>query len=337
MLLKRLTETIGVSGNENEVRKLIIQEIKDHVDKLYIDKLGNIITYKKGKNDSKKIMISANMDELGMMVSDIDSSGLVKFIPVGPIDTKFLPSKRVKIGEDKVLGVIGSKPIHLQRPHERKNPIPRKSLYIDIGAKDKESASSLVQIGDYIGLESDYVEFGKDMIKAKFIESRLGCNILIDLLKKDTENSFYGVFTVMSTIGLVGASSVAFDLNPDLAIIIQAVSCNDYPGMDNNTTKIKLGKGPVISLYDKTTIYNRHLVKAIEKINEDKEIPIQYLVDNKFSNDAGKIHLTQDGIPTASISVPCRYINSPSSVINKEDYKNTELLLEEIIGNINNN
>jgi len=140
MLLKKLTESIGVSGNEGEIREIITKEIKDHVDELKVDKIGNIVAFKKGKNNSKKVMVSTNIDELGLIVTEIGSTGLLKFKAVGDIDIKMLPSKRVKIGEKGILGVIGAKPIHLQKSSERKKPIDRKGLYIDMGVKGKEEA-----------------------------------------------------------------------------------------------------------------------------------------------------------------------------------------------------
>lgn len=331
MLLKRLSEAIGVSGKENVVRNIIIDEIKDYVQEYKIDKLGNIIAFKKGNKEDKKIMISSHMDEMGLVVSEIGSTGLIKFIPVGQIDTKFLPSKRVRVGEKEILGVIGAKPIHLQEASERKKPIGRKSLYIDLGVNSKEEAEKLVSIGDYIGLDSEYVEFGEDLVKAKFLDSRVGCSMLIDLLKQDSEVSFYAVFSVMKNIGLRGIGPAAFEINPNISIVLQAVSTTDYPDTNNQQSSVKLGKGPGLSLYDRRNIYDKRLNKSINEISNENNIEIQYIIESNNDSDSDKIHMSREGIPTASLNIPCRYMYSPVSVINKKDYENSMKLLNEVI------
>ena len=184
MLLKLLTEASGVSGNEKEVRNLIVSQIKDYVDNIKIDKLGNIIAYKKGKKASKTVMVTAHMDEVGLLVKDIDSSGLLKFMTVGGIDKRILVSKPVLVGNDKIYGVIGAKPIHLQNRTEWENALEIDDLYIDIGANSKEDAKKYVKIGDYVSFYSPYREFGDNLLKAKALDNRVGCSMLINLLKE---------------------------------------------------------------------------------------------------------------------------------------------------------
>ena len=177
MLLKELTEASGVSGNEKNVRDLIISEIKDFVDSYKIDRIGNIIAYKKGKDTGKKLMVTAHMDEVGLMIKDIDNEGFIKFMPVGGIDKRILVSKPVLVGKDKLPGVIGAKPIHLQKPDERTKALNINDLYIDIGAKSKEEAEKYVSIGDYAIFDSEYIEFGEGLIKAKALDNRVGCSL----------------------------------------------------------------------------------------------------------------------------------------------------------------
>ena len=240
MLLKRLTEAAGVSGNEKEVRDIIIEEIKDHVDELIVDRLGNVIAYKKGKEDSKKLMITAHMDEVGLMITDIDNEGLLKFTTVGGIDKRILVSKPVLIGKNKILGVIGAKPIHLQKRDEWQKALNIDQLYIDIGAKNKEEAERLVNIGDYVSFDSQYIEFGDDLIKAKALDNRVGCSLLIELIKETKDIGFYGVFTVMEEIGLVGAGPAAYRVDPDISIILEGTLFYELPNMDEHLVPTSL-------------------------------------------------------------------------------------------------
>lgn len=267
MLLKKLTEASGVSGNEKEVRELIISEIKDHVDSIKVDRIGNIIAYKKGVNNSKTLMIAAHMDEVGLLIKDIDSSGLLKFIPVGGIDKRILVSKPVLIGKDKVPGVIGAKPIHLQKSEWTK-ALEIDDLYIDIGATSKEDAEKYVKVGDYVCFYSQYTEFGDNLVKAKALDNRVGCSILIDLIKKVNDINFYGVFTVMEEVGLIGAGPAAYEVNPDISIVLEGTLCYDIPKLDSHLVPTYLGMGPAISLIDRTTIFDATLREKIIDISK---------------------------------------------------------------------
>ncbi|WP_313756493.1 M42 family metallopeptidase [Tissierella sp.] len=331
MLLKQLTEVSGVSGNEKEVRDLIISEIKEHVDILKIDRIGNIIAYKKGKSTDKRLMITAHMDEVGLLIKEIDSMGLLKFTTVGGIDKRILVSKPVLVGKDKIMGVIGAKPIHLQKKEEWKRALTLDELYIDIGAKSKEEAEKLVAIGDYVSFASDYVEFGENLVKAKALDNRVGCSLLVNLIKEVKDISFYAVFTVMEEIGLVGAGPAAYEVNPDISLILEGTLCYDMPKLDTHLVPTYLNKGPAISLIDRTTVYNHKFRRKVVSIAEKNNIPYQYRKTSMGGNDSGKIHTTREGSLTTTISVPCRYIHSPASVMSKEDYNNTYLLLKAIL------
>ncbi|WP_077367596.1 M42 family metallopeptidase [Anaerosalibacter sp. Marseille-P3206] len=334
MLLKELTEAFGVSGNEKEVRDLILNEIKDFVTDIKVDKIGNIIAYKKGKIDSPKLMITAHMDEVGLMITGIDNSGLLKFTTVGGIDKRILVSKTVRIGKNKINGVIGSKPIHLQDKDEWSKALDIKNLYIDIGVNTKEEAEKLVSIGDYVMFNSEYIEFGNNLIKAKALDNRVGCSVLIDLLKEETDLSFYGVFTVMEEVGLVGAGPAAYSVEPDISIILEGTLCADTPGTEDHMIPTKLGHGPAISLMDRTTLFDVNLRQKIVSIAKENNIPYQFRKTTFGGNDSGKIHLAKKGSVTSTISVPCRYIHSPVSVMSKKDYYNTHKLLLAIINKI---
>lgn len=334
MLLKKLTEARGVSGNENEVREIIINEIKDYVDDIQVDRIGNIIAFKKGEIDTPRLMIAAHMDEVGLMITKIEDSGLLKFTCVGGIDQRVLVSKPVIVGNKKVNGVIGSKPIHMQKRTEWKKALDYKELYIDIGVSSKEEAEKLVKVGEYASFLSNYVEFGDELVKAKSLDDRVGCSILIDILKTKTKLSIYGVFTVMEEIGLVGAGPAAYRIEPDIGIVLEGTTCSDVPGIEGHLLATELGKGPAISLMDRTTVFNKDLRKFIIDIAKENNIPYQLRRTTFGGNDSGKIHLAKEGSVTATISVPCRYIHSPISVMSKNDYTNAEKLLSLLIDNL---
>lgn len=331
MLLKRLTEGAGVSGNEKEVRDIIIEEIKDCVDNLKVDKLGNIIAYKKGQGSSKKLMVTAHMDEIGLMIIDIDDMGLLKFTTVGGIDKRILVSKPVLVGKNKIPGVIGAKPIHLQKREEWKNALGIEQMYIDIGADGKSEAERLVSIGDYVVFDSQYIEFGDNLVKAKALDNRVGCGLLIKLLQEIEDIEFYGVFTVMEEIGLIGAGPAAYAVDPDISIILEGTLCYDMPKLDEHLVPTYLNKGPAISLVDRTTLFHREFRDKIVEIAKKNNIPYQYRKTAMGGNDSGKIHTTKEGSITSTISVPCRNIHSPTSVMSKADYENTYKLLNAIL------
>lgn len=331
MLLRELTEASGVSGNEKEVRDLIITEIKDYVSSYKVDRIGNIIAHKKGKDNGKKLMITAHMDEVGLIVTEIDNMGLLKFITVGGIDKRILVSKTVLVGKDKILGVIGAKPIHLQKKEERTKALNLDELYIDIGASTKEEAEGKVNVGDYVLFSTEYTEFGDGLIKAKALDNRVGCSLLIDLIKEVEDVDFYAVFTVMEEVGLVGAGPAAYEVDPDIAIILEGTLCYDMPKLDTHLIPTYLDKGPAISLIDRTTIYNKEFRDRIVVIAEENNIPYQFRKTSMGGNDSGKIHIAKEGALTTTISVPCRYIHSPVSVMSRNDYNNTFALLKAIL------
>ena len=331
MLLKQLTEASGISGNEKEVRDFIISEIKDYVDSYKIDRIGNIIAYKKGKENSNKLMVTAHMDEVGLLVKEIDGMGLIKFMTVGGIDKRILVSKPVLIGKEKIAGVIGAKPIHLQKKEERTKALEFDELYIDIGSNSKEETERLVSIGDYVSFSSDYIEFGEGMIKAKALDNRVGCSLLINLIKEIKDTSFYAVFTVMEEVGLVGSGPAAYEVDPDISLVLEGTICYDMPKLDTHMIPTFINGGPAISLIDRTTVFNSKFREAIVDIAEKNNIPYQYRKTSMGGNDSGKIHTTKNGSITTTISVPCRYIHSPTSVMSKSDYDNTYKLLKAIL------
>ena len=326
-ILRELTALDGVSGEENSVRDYIISKIEGHCE-YKIDPLGSIIAFKKGKNRSnKKLMVDAHMDEVGLIITSVTSGGFLGFSAVGGIDTAVLMFRRVRIGN--INGVITGKPIHLISAEERKKLPKADSLYIDIGASSKEEALKLVRIGDRAVICGEYTQMGSK-IKAKAIDDRAGCAILISLLMADSDYDFYATFSVQEEVGLRGAKAVAFTVEPDSAIVLEATTAADIAGVEASKRVCLLGEGPAVSFMDRATVYDRDYYNAALKSG----IKCQPKAAVAGGNNSGAVHLSRGGVRTLAISVPCRYIHSPSCVADKEDIENAARLAEYMIKGI---
>lgn len=330
MFLKELTELSGVSGCEYEVRNYIKDKLQSIGCEYYIDKLGNVIAHNRGIKN-KTIMVAAHIDEVGLIVTHIDKDGFIKFQAVGGIDPRVLNSKVVLVGENKIPGVIGSKAVHLMTKEERGKSIPIDELYIDIGTYSKLETEKLVSIGDYISFKSDYVEFGDDLIKAKALDDRAGCSVLLELLSMKLDADFYGVFTVMEEVGSRGAQTAAFALEPDYAIVLEGTICADMPEVKEHSKATIIGKGAALSLMDRSTVYDIEEVRKVESIARANGIQYQFRTSSAGGNDAGPIHKTKEGAKAVAISIPCRYIHSPVNVASKNDYNSTVRLTKAVI------
>ena len=321
MLLKELTQINGVSGCEGEVRDFIMEKIALYADDITVDTIGNLIAFKKGtENSDKKIGLFAHMDEVGFIVSKIDDDGYIRFKSVGGIDERILLSKRVSVGKNKIPGVIGIKAVHLRSAEERKTVIKQKDMYIDIGAKDKESAEKIVSLGDYIAFDSDYTELGGGKVKAKAIDDRAGCDILIECMKNDYKNDMYFCFTVQEETGLKGATVVAHRLGLDCAFVIESTTAADVPFLEEHEYSTSLGKGPVITAMDRGSISDKRLNSFIIDIAKENNIKYQMKKSIAGGNDARVIQTMGGSCATAVISLPCRYIHSPVCVADMGDF-----------------
>lgn len=332
MLLKKLCDAFGVSGCEGEIRDIIIPEIKDYCDDLTVDSMGNIIAFKKGQSGNKKVMLAAHMDEVGFIISGVTEKGYLEFKTVGGIDTRVIISKNVLVGKNKIPGVIGMKAIHLQSKAEREDVPKVKSLFIDIGAKDKEDALKYVELGDYAVFATKYADFGNGKIKAKAIDDRVGCYLLTKLIKEPVKYDTYFCFTVQEEVGLRGARISAYRVMPDIALVLESTTCADVHAVMPHSEVTNLGNGAAISIMDRSTIVNEDYVEFLKRISDG--IKIQYKKTTSGGNDAGAIHQTGMGVPTASISVPCRYLHSPVGVASKDDIEAAENLAKRFLERI---
>jgi len=331
VLLKRLSEACGGPGQEDEVRNLIRDEVTPLVDEISTDALGNLITLRRGNQEGPRVMIAAHMDEVALMIMAIESSGLLKFNPIGGIDPRVLVAKTVVIGKNRVPGVIGSKPIHLQRPEEREKAISINEMFIDIGVSSKSEAEKLVKIGDLAYFSTKFAEIGNDKFKGKAFDDRVGCSLLIDLLHDRYDFPLYGVFTVQEEVGLRGAGVAAHRIQPDIALVLEGTTASDVPETPEHKHATSVGKGPCITIMDSSVIPDPRLVAKLLQIASENEIPVQIRRNTAGGTDAGKIQSSRSGVRVATISIPCRYIHSPVAVMSKADYDNALKLVKAFL------
>lgn len=326
MELRELTSVPGVSGNETEVRNLIFKKLDSMGVEYETDVLGNVIA-RKGKT-GPRVLVDAHMDEVGLIITFIEKNGFLRFRTVGGIDPRVLVSKRVLIGKDRIPGVIGAKAIHLQEPKEREQVIPLDQLFIDIGAKSKEEAEKKVKPGDYAIFDTEYEELGSGIIKARALDDRVGCALLLDLLKESWHNiRLFAVFAVQEEVGLRGARVASYAVQPEMGIALEGTVCADIPGTEKDFQATRLGKGPALSIMDRGSIPNRAMLNEFLRLARENNIPVQFREATSGGNDAGAIHLAGEGCPVASVSVPCRYIHTPCSVMSRADYEAARKLL----------
>ena len=333
-LLKRLCKCDGISGDEGEVRKLIIEEIKPYADSITVDNLGNLIVHKQGKNRAKsRLMLSAHMDEVGLMVTDITSDGYLKFDEVGGIDRRVLLGKSVTVGMNRINGVIGVKPIHLCKGDEVGRIPELSEMYIDIGADSKENAVEYIKYGDSIDFVSDF-NVTADSITSKALDDRFGCLVLIELIRSELEYDMDFAFVVQEEVGLRGAKVAAYTVDPEFALVIETTTAADVPEIDENKQVCNLSDGAVISVMDRRTIYDKEMIALAFDCAEKTNIKAQYKRAVAGGNDAGVIHSSRSGVRTLAVSLPCRYLHSPNCVVNKQDCENMLKLVSELANNI---
>ena len=333
--LKTLCALPGVSSHEDAIRDYIRQEITPWVHRIRTDAMGNLIAEKRGDKPGKlKLMLAAHMDEVGLMIHTITDEGYLKFSAVGGIDRRVLIGKRVLVGEKAIPGVIGLKAYHLTSAEEEKQ-IPRlKEFYIDIGAKDGEDAKTWVRPGDIAVFDGDVLTFGNGLLKAKAIDDRIGCAVMIELIKHTLPLDCTFVFTVQEEVGTRGAFGAAFSVKPDIALVLEGTTAADLPTMSGHLRVCAPGRGPVIPYMDGGTVYNRELFQLLRTLAETHNIPWQTKEYVSGGTDAGAIQRSRDGVRVAAISAAVRYLHTPSSVAAVADFdyilKLTELFISAV-------
>jgi tetrahedral aminopeptidase len=328
-LLENLCNAMSVSGDEGEVRRIVLKEVKPFADEVHVDSLGSVLVYKKAdkKTSGKKplrVLLDAHMDEVGFMIVNDEGEGFFQFELVGGIDERHLVGKQVIVGKDHAVGVIGAKPIHLTTPEERKQTINVDALRIDLGPEGK------AKVGDQATFATKFKRVGPS-IMSKSIDDRIGVAILIELLKHAPKNiDLCLAFSVQEEIGLRGAKVAAHYFDPELAIAVDSTPARDLPdyeGRENFTYNTQLGRGPAIYMANASTIDDSRLVRFLAEIAEKNKIPYQFRQPGGGGTNAGSIQQSRAGVPVVSVSVPHRYTHSPISVSRVDDWKNTLNLL----------
>ncbi len=318
--LKTLCALSGVSSFEDEVRSYIRHRVEPFADQVRTDALGNLIVFKRGmKAAGNQLMLCAHMDEVGLIIKSVTEEGYLKFGCVGGIDRRVLLGKRVDIGVKRISGIIGLKAIHLTTPEERKRVPKLTEYYIDIGAKDQEEALAQVELGDFGVFASDVVEFGDRMLKAKAIDDRVGCAVMVKLLEEDLPMDCTFVFTVMEEVGTRGAFSVAFSVTPEIALILEGTTSADTPALEEHRQVCWPGQGPVLSWMDGGTVYDRVLFEQLRNLAKDNGLPWQMKHYLSGGTDAQAVQRTKAGVRVAGISAAVRYLHAPSSVCSLAD------------------
>lgn len=333
--LKELCLLNGISGDEKSVREYIISQIKDYVQSYTVDNLGNLIVFKKGKSSSdKKVLISAHMDEVGLIATYINYDGTIKFDTVGGINPDVIIGRQVSV--NGLFGVVGTQAIH-NIPQSQRGKEPNvQEMYVDIGTNSKEETLKYVSLGDSINFFSKYENFGNDYIKSKALDDRVGCAILIDLIKSNLEFDTYFTFVVQEEVGLRGSKIASYTINPDYAIVLEGTTAGDIGGSVGEKKVCTIGDGAVVSFMDRRTIYDKELYRLCFDISKENNIPCQTKTMVAGGNDSGSIHISRGGVRTIAISVPCRYIHSGASVMALSDAHACESLAKILISRINN-
>jgi len=330
MILRELSNAFGVSGSEDEVRSILLEAVRDHVDEVEIDSLGNLLTVKRGTGDDPlRVMLAAHMDEIGLMVVDHDDKGMLKVQAVGGIDARLLPGTLLAVGPDRTPGVIGIKPIHLTESSEMEKVSKLKDLVVDVGAKGKSDAEETAPLGTYATFATRYRELGPT-VTGKAFDDRAGCAVLVELLRGERFHfDLHGAFTVQEEVGLRGARVAAYAIDPDCAFALEGTIADDIPKDKDESPTTELGKGPAITVMDRSFIADRRLIRLFTSTADELGIPHQFKQPGIGGTDAGVIHLARDGVPCATLSVPTRYVHSPVAMLNLEDFENTVRLMRE--------
>ena len=333
-LIIALSSIFGPTGCEDRVSEAIKPIAEKYCDKVFLDRMGNLVgKISLGNSEKrKKIMLSAHLDEVGFMIEQITERGMLTFGTLGGIDSSVLAGKSVLVGNEKELirGVICSKAIHHKSGSERNSATDSEKLYIDLGLSSREEAEKYVSVGDFatFDLFTENLLFGKnnDTMRCKALDDRMGCAALIEIMKRlnaekpDIDLDVYFCFTVREEIGNSGAEVIAERIAPDYALVFESTAVGDIPDAPSSKRVAELSKGAVISVADRSTIYDKELITLAFELAKKENIPLQVKKYLSGGNDAGHIHKSGVGVRALAISVPTRYLHSPACVAHYDDY-----------------
>jgi putative aminopeptidase FrvX len=325
--LEKLSNARGVAGREEEVRNLMITLLKPYADEVIVDKMENVIAVKKGKANSSKIMLAAHMDEVGLMIKTITKDGFLQFTKMGGIDDRILLAQKVNVLTEKetLPGVIGSKPPHIQKEEERKKIVSYDEMFIDVGAANRDDAKAMgVKVGDPVAFDVQYVKLGKDAVMGKAFDNRAGCAVMVETFKLlgQTDCTVYAVGTIQEELGLRGAATAAYGVDPDVGIALDVTIAGDTPGVREFDTSVKMGKGPALTVSDSGLITHPKVLRWLIDTASQNGIAYQLETGLLGTTDAARMALTRQGIPSGTISIPARYIHSPVGLVSLKDTEN---------------
>ena len=338
MLIKELSNLQGVAGDEKKVRDFLREQLNQQGIEHFTDSMGNLYAIKQGNKKTGReheLMLSAHMDEVGLMIASVEKSGHLRFYTVGGINEWSLVSRPVKIGKDEIPGVIGSKAIHLQKPEERKKSLQIEQLYIDIGAKNKEDAEKKVSIGDYVSfdIQAGYMANG-NMITGKALDNRAGCAALLELLKRDSPVGYTAVFTVQEEVGLRGARVAAYRIKPEVALVLETTTASDIPEAKEKDYATTIGKGPAFTIRDNSVVSHPRILERLIQTAEKQNRPYQFRQFTGNATDAGMISQSRSGVKAGVISTPCRYIHTPASLLDIRDWEHLVEIADGFVGSV---
>jgi putative aminopeptidase FrvX len=337
--LKNLSNACGVTGREEEVRDLMVKLLKPIADQVIVDKMENVVAVRKGKKNAPKVMLAAHKDEVGLMVKTITKEGFLQFTKMGGIDDRILTAQKVIVYTNKgpLDGIVGSKPPHIQKEEERKKIMAFDELFIDIGAASKDDAAKKgVKVGDAIGFDQKYTKISEDTVIGKAFDDRVGCAVMIETLKllEKTDCTVYAVGTVQEEVGLRGAGTAAFRIEPDIGIALDVTVAGDVPGVREIDTTIKMGGGPALSVSDSGLITHPKVMRLLLETAEEIKMPYQLETGLLGTTDAARISMTRDGVPSGTVSIGTRYIHSPIGMLSLKDAENSAKLTAAAIQRI---
>lgn len=332
-LLQKLTEAFGVAGFEDEVRSLLRDELEEVCDEVRIDVMGNVIGYRKGKGrNRRKVMLAAHIDEIGFIVTHIDDNGFIRVDNLGGVLARTSLAQRVVVlGRKKLYGVVGSKPPHIMREEERKKPIEIRNLFVDVGLPKKE-VESVVSIGDPVAFSQKFFRVGNHFC-CKAMDDRVGVFVMVEALKrlKEHDVDIYAVGSTQEEVGLRGALTSAYGVEPDVAIALDTTLACDVPDTSKHQHITSLGRGVAIKVKDSVSISNPYLLRHLRDIAERNKIRYQLEILPRGGTDAGAIQRSRAGVPVCTLSIPTRYVHSVVECVHRDDVNATVALLVNFI------
>jgi endoglucanase len=332
-LLEKLSNAFGPSGLEDEVVHILRKELEKCADETQGDKLGNVMFYHEGKKGYPRVMLSAHMDEVGFMITYVEDSGFLRFDTWG-ITNNIMPGQRVVFKGERgfIRGIIGTKPPHIMTTDEQNKIVPKEDLFIDIGADNIAQANMKgADVGMMGVFDVEFMDLGDGYFRGKALDDRAGCVVLAETFKalQDSPYNVVAVGSVQEELGIRGARTAAWQVEPDIGLALEGTFVADVPGTRPDRVSSKIKGGPVLTIMDRATFTHPHILKTLIKTAKQKAIPFQFKKVPVGGTDAGAIHLTKAGVPSGTVAVPCRYIHGPVSIIHIDDLKNTIRLVTE--------